>query len=1170
MIYERKLGPTHANVAISLNNLALLYWSMGKYTLAEPLYQRSWKINEKNLGPDHPEVATNLFNLGMLYWKTKQYAKAEPFLQRSLRIQEAKLGPDHLYVAKNLNQLALLYRDMGQYAKAEPLFQRSLKIYEVKVGPDHLYVATSLFNLAYLYWLQGQYARAEPFYQRQLTILEKKLGPDHAEVAQSLTNLALLYRELGQYAQAEPLFQRSLQIREDKLGWSGPRVANSLNNLAGLYRDMGQYAKAEPLFQRSLQIREDKLGPDHLDVAQSLNNLALLYQTMGQYTKAEPLYQRSFKIREDKLGPDHLDVAQSLNNLAWFNQALGEYTRAESFYQRSLKIYEAKQGPNHLDVALSLTNLASLYQAMGQYARAESLHQRSLKIREAKLGSDHPKVAASLNYLGLLYWSLGQYDKAEPFYQRSLKIREEKLGPDHPAVAASLNNLAMLYWSKEQYAKAEPLYQRSLKILEEKLGPDHPEVAQCLNNLAKLYWSMEKYDKAERLFQHSLNIGEERLPDHPIVAQSLNNLALLYQAMGQYAKAEPLLQRSLDINRARLGRGHPRTFATQANLAELRLVTGHTSEALRLMHQTVQLDRAHQVQVLPILSEKEQLQFLASSRILRRALSMALAVPLDSENVVRTASWVLNSKAVAQQALAERSLLARDAQTPEAEKLLQKLTTLRQELSQLSTEIPAAGQEEIWKKRREEVTEEERLLSTQLSKLDQRSVRDDPWIDLDEVTRRLPERTALVDIARFPVIDFKAPAKKDKEKPAHYVAWVTRKDGAASLVDLGEAGPIDERITRVRRELAGAPDRLRKEGEVEAEKAALQALQALADKVLQPLRKHLDDCTQWVISPDGNLWLVPWAALPLDEKTYAIEKHTIQYVISGRDLVLDPLKLDRKPHPPLVVADPDFDLGVDEVNRLARENTERASLGLRNLSEELKLGRVPRLPFTALEGRAVIQRLKKQWPEALLLTDQNALAEKVRTTASPRVLVLSTHGFFLPEQETKAGKPGPEEDDSGRRSGVRFENPLLRCGLLLAGCNHFGEAGEGSPTGVLTGLDVVSMDLRGTELVVLSACETGLGDTHNGEGVAGLRQAFQLAGAEAVLASLWSVADRESARLMVDFWDNLAQKPGKAEALRQAQLKMIQARREANAAAHPFYWAAFTLTGLSEGRKKGR
>jgi tetratricopeptide (TPR) repeat protein len=340
-------GNEDPQFAFSLNQLACLYDSQGKYKVAEPLYLRSLSIWEQQLGENHPAVAAILNNLAILYNSQGKYKVAEPLYLRSLSISEEQLGEDHPDVAQSLNNLAELYHKQGKYNEAETLLLRSLSISEKQLGEDHPDVATILNNLAGLYNSQGKYKVAEPLYLRSLSIYEKQLGEDHLDVATSLNNLAGLYNSQGKYKVAETLYLRSLSIRENQLGEDHPDVATSLNNLAGLYDSQEKYNKAEHLYLRSLSIREKQLGENHPDVASSLSNLAELYRNQRKYNEAEPLFLRSLSIRENQLGENHPDVAQSLNNLALLYNAQGNYAEAKKLSQRALTILQKVLGNHH-------------------------------------------------------------------------------------------------------------------------------------------------------------------------------------------------------------------------------------------------------------------------------------------------------------------------------------------------------------------------------------------------------------------------------------------------------------------------------------------------------------------------------------------------------------------------------------------------------------------------------------------------------------------------------------------------------------------------------------------------------------------------------------------------------------------------------------------------------
>jgi CHAT domain-containing protein/Tfp pilus assembly protein PilF len=963
----------------------------------------------------------------------------------------------------------------------------------------------------------------------------------------------------------------------------GRDAARAAWEKARALQEQGHDQEALIHYQKAVDLAVSMFGKEHVNTATIQKDLAGLYDHMGQFAKAEPLYQRSLEVYEARLGKDHIDVAKVLNNLALVYVAMGQHTRAEPLYQRSLQILEARLGKDHPDVSFAINNLAVLYFDMGQYAKAEPLYQRSLQIKEAKLGKDHTDVAKALNNLAILYRAMGQYAKAEPLYQRSLRIRETKLGKDHPAVAASLNNLAVLYQAMEQYGRAEPLYQRNLDILEAKLGKDHPEVANGLLNLGTLYVDMGQYVKAESLYQRSLQIQEAKLgKDHPLVARCLGNLGHLYKETGQYAKAEPFCQRGLQILEAQLGKDHPDVANALNILAILHAATQEWNGAVAAMDRQRRAEARHVGRVLPILAAPEQLKFLATVEDrLGNALSLGLARRDDPDTLRRSAAWLLNAKGVAQQALTERALLERDATDPARRRVIGQLTAVRQQQAALALTAAKAGQEAERLRQLQELAERQQRLEQQLVQAGGTSPPKD-WVELDQLRAALPPDAVFVDIARFKVANFKAAGEKYWE-PARYVAWLVpaKGQGDVRVIDLGEADKTDAAVEAVRKGLLAAQGSatqkslITEKGEADAEKELQPALAALAKLVLQPLREHIDSRQQWLICPDGALWLVPWEALPLDDKTYVIEKHTLRYLVSGRDLVTPPFQGKVKSDGSVIIADPDFDIDPKEATALTAKllgkqppKNDGPVAALDNASgtrSASALGRVGRLPGTAAEAVAIKPKLQAYaGEEPWVYRGKNALEGVFKAFHSPKVVVLSTHGFFLPDQERKEPDRAGLDDEKRpvlTKEGKLPENPLLRCGLLLAGCNQAGAAKPGQDDGVLTGLEIVGCDLRGTELVVLSACETGLGQVRNGEGVAGLRQAFQLAGAQTVVASLWQVSDRDTALLMTDFFDGLAKGRSKAEALREAQLARIKAHRDRDGAAHPFFWAAFTVTG---------
>src|SRR5271166_1764485 len=1098
----------------SLDQQVQTLFKQGKYQEAIPLAEKAVELAKRVYGPQHPNTATSLTNLGGLYKVIGEYAKAEPLLQEALRIRQKVLGPEHPATAGSLNNLALLYQAMGEYAKAEPLYQEALRICKKVRGPEHPDTAGSLNNLALLYQATGEYAKAEPLLQEALRIRQKVLGPEHPDTAQSLNNLALLYKDMGEYAKAEPLYQEALRIRQKVLGPEHPDTVQSLNNLAALYHATDEYAKAEPLYQEALRICKKVRGPEHPDTAGSINNLAELYGAMGEYAKVEPLLQEALRICQKVRGPEHPDTAGSINNLVLLYQAMGEYAKVEPLLQEALRIRQKVHGPEHPDTAGSINNLALLYQAMGEYAKAEPLLQEALQIRQKVLGPERPDTAQSLNNLAVLYKDMGEYAKAEPLYQEALRIRQKVHGPEHPDTAQSINNLAALYWRMGEYAKAEPLLQEALRIQQKVLGPEHPDTAQSLNNLAALYWRMGGYAKAEPLYQEALRIKQKVLgPEHPDTAGSINNLALLYQAMGEYAKAEPLLQEALQIRQKVLGPEHPYTAQSLDNLALLKFDLGRIDEATALARQASAAELTILSKIFSFTSEQQRLAYLD----IFRPYSL---FPFLKGTETDLAAAVLRYKGAVLDSIVEDRLLAEASQGSEDQKLVEQLNLDKSQLGQLLLQ-PAQKLSAKTNQRIEalegEVEKIEGQFAEHVAGLGQ--ARHALGVSLEQVQPAIPNDGALIEYLRYP----RYLGKERWEQS--YGAIVLFSKGASLWIPLGKANEIEHLVRRYGTLIRGSPQ----------EDELSENLQALNEVLWAPIGQALPSQTKRIIiSPDGELNFISFATLLTKDKQFLAQTYGVQYVASGRDLLREPKPSTAKEV--VLFANPDFELASTAM--LAKADNGSGSMR-GSEKRDVEDWSFESLTGTQKESDELIKKfIGWAWTPADF-TAKEATKEALVKIRSPYILHLATHGFFAKEDPTATQTDALLNERQSVIKSRFFKNPMHRSGLALAGAQTTIEAwkrDEVPPVendGILTAEDVSTLDLQGTWLVTLSACDTGSGEAR--EGVMGLRRGFIQAGAQNLLMTLWPISDEVTVRIMSDFYEAAHNIGNAPEALAQVQ-----------------------------------
>ena len=799
---------------------------------------------------------------------------------------------------------------------------------------------------------------------------------------------------------------------------------------------------------------------------------------------------------------------QSLDSEARIRLEAGNVRAAATLWTRALALQERVLESDAPELLETLSRLAEVSLSLGEYGKSLEYGVRAMRGRTARFGVQSFEVGENYLLLANLERALGDAPRALAFAEKTVRIRSLDWRPEGAldravalealALARAANNDSLAALGAMRLALRERLRQHAVNAPE--LAPAYLALGNVLMRGSQPARALEQYQKAKRVLEaHDQTLGQE-------MASALNGIGQALSGLKRAHEALPVLEVAVSLREALLGPDHLETATVTHNLGVTNLQVGNLRAAIEAFTRSSQTFLNIADQTFPMLDGPGKLKFNAANRYRLRALLRATSSdPEPTEtNTTRALEVWLSFKGSAFSLENGLSPLYERASSITAS--IDEYFALKSELSERFTSTPATTAEARSNRERideieRRIAELERLLSggtNGLSKLLELR-----RVSLRDLQTHLLEGEVYVDYAWF----------EDQ-------VYALSMDATAHV-----------RITRLPTDglpsnsLTGQIARLRKALETSKSIAQLAHLTgALEQRLIAPLAPALRDASVMIISPDGPLHFLPFDLLG---KRPLIERLTVRYTPTARDL----LRLRLTPTEPALEAsavfgNPDF---------TAKSSVPAVPGATRSADEVYLTGLLRRSPFkplpeTATEARAVAERLG---PSTQIFMGGDANEQNLFGLKSPRVLHLATHGFFLSD-------PG-------------LPNPLLRVGLALAGARSSAVAGSGY--GLLSALRLEGLSLRGTELVTLSACDTGLGDAFAGEGVAGLNQAFLAAGARRVMLSLWKVPDRETSLLMQDFYTRYTNGDDPAEALRAAKLELHKQGLP------PRDWAAFVLNG---------
>jgi CHAT domain-containing protein len=1115
-----------------MNSLGEFYLYAGWYQECADTFIEFASLCKKYFGPKSADYATALNNLAVAYEKLEENTKAEKYYLESLAIKEKVFKKESDYYALTITNLAVLYDNMGKRQDAENLFQEAIAIYKKIHGGQSENYAIALSSLASVYSGAGKNTEAEVLLKEALSIQKELLSEKSPAYITSLNNLGQIHFEMGKYDTAEKELEQVCDLRLANQGPQHPDYAISLMILASIKTAQQKYQESEQLLLKNLQVIEGQQGIWNSTYNNSLTTLAGVYLEMERYTQAEKAFDKSLIISQKTRGEMHPEHATLLNNMAQLYSELGQYQKAEEFGLKAIDIIQSAYGDNDPSLIYPATVLANVYKDQEDYKTAELYILQAKKIAEMHYESNHPNYLNAVHNLAVFYSELGNFDQAEPLYHLVASEYATVYGREHSEYLNALNSLGAFYMSKMMYARdstqmqtyatqAEEYYLEILQIDSAFLDLKGQTFALHLNNTAELYRLMGDYVSAEPLLLQSIdNIIGLFGSDHSSLGINYNNLALLYENMGERTKAIEYYGKSIKIKEKHFGNKSMSLANSYINVGSLLGEQGDVKEAYNYFQKGLDIDTYNIDLNFSFLSSEEKLNYLKNSRYYldllntfgsKHCAELAAVTELMYDVELRNKGLVLKSS----NQMKEQILRSNDSAL---QQLYEEWTSTKKELAgQLS--LPEANRLVSTDTLENKVRTIEKELNRKVFVQNDAKVQN--W---KEIKKSLGVAQAAVEFNYFYL-------QGDSVLPMYGALVVTKSTDEPIFVELCTAASLLSVIEEYGGNNLSYVNKIYgKAGNLNTE---------LYQLIWQPLMSSLEGINEVYYAPTGLLNKVSFSALGMTDSEYLSDYFSLIQVSSTA-----------------TIATPDEGIQLRDI----------ALFGGAQYTDSATTSDIWQyLPATKVEVTQIANTFNDASLFSNLYIGKDATETQFKSLEnSPASVVhVATHGFFYPDlSDYEAGELAANETEEdvrfrggskGYETFVKNKDPLMRSGIVFTGANNvWKDSQESEDDGVLTAYEVSNLNLSGVELVVLSACETGLGEIKGSEGVYGLQRAFKAAGVEQLVMSLWQVPDKETQAFMNQFYSHLLKSGNTQQAFRTTQEEMKQHL-------DPYYWGAFVL-----------